>query len=230
MTRAQLDLDESDLPNPLLDAYVRDGFNRIIELETRWPFYEWVWDVSAPAAGYLPMPTDAREVTSVMGPYGRLMHIDARHAEDWFGYGGGSSTPGYWSQLASSIQLWPQPMSEAMMLRLRGWRKPADWVGQGASANVDADDRLHLPIVWYCCAVGYAQQEDEVLEKVYMDRFNQSVIIAHDDVMRPWSGTPKIVNGYGNVAVNRQQFVLAGSATGPNTPGSPNTGINGGTP
>ena len=59
---------------------------------------------------------------------------------------------------------------------------------QGASAEVDADIRLHLPIVWYACSLGYAQQEDEVLEATYMNRYHEAVQIAHDSVMRPWTG------------------------------------------
>jgi hypothetical protein len=232
MTRTQLDLDESDLPDALLDNYVRDGFERIIGLETRWPFYEWVWDITAPPEGYFNLPVDAREVTSVMSQQGRIVHVDARHAEDLFGFtGGGTAQPMYWSQLASSIQLWPQPIGAALPLRLRGWRKAADWVTNGAAAEVDADERFHLPIVWYCCSAGYAQQEDEVLEATYMARFTQSLTLAHDSVMRPWSGTPKIMNGYQGWLLQRPaQFTFG--PTSPGTPGSPNTGLvyNGGTP
>lgn len=231
MVRSQMDLDETDLPDPLLDNYVRDAFNRIVGLETRWPFYEWVWDVTAPSAGYFNMPVDAREVTSVMSAQGRIAHIDSRHAENLFGVaGGGASQPTYWSQLGNSIQLWPQPIGAALPLRLRGWRKPADWVATGASAEVDADERLHLPLVWYCCSAGYAQQEDEVLEGTYLSRFNDSVMQARMSVMRPWSGTPKIVNGYsGWNRLPSSIFTL--SATSPGTPGSPNDGnLNGGTP
>ena len=76
-----------------------------------------------------------------------------------------------------------------------GFRKPSDWIAGGASSDVDADERLHLPIAWYACSVGYAQQEDEVLEVTYQNRFRESVSIVQAAIMRPWTGGPKILNG-----------------------------------
>lgn len=199
--RTQLDLDETDLPNTLLDVYLQDGYDRVINLETQWPFFEVLWTLPVPvgSAG-VPLPVDAREVVSIIGPSGRVSRVDARHAENsWWGVGTSTGTPIVWTQVGQLLYFYPPP-SAATTYQARGYRRPIDWVTQGASAEADADDRLHIPITYYACSVAYAQQEDEVLEATYMNRFRESVTVAHDAVMRAWSGAPKIVNGYAGFA------------------------------
>jgi hypothetical protein len=39
--------------------------------------------------------------------------------------------------------------------------------------------------------LGYAQQEDEVLEATYLNRFKETVGQARDSIMRVWSGQPR---------------------------------------
>ena len=193
--RTQLDLDETDLPDVLLDAYVQDGYDHIINLERRWPFFETLWDqIIVPAGGVFTLPVDVDVIESMMTYSGqRLWHVDMRWAEDNVGLGA-AGTPGYWGRVNRQVRLWPKPSSE-LTLRARGFRLPSAWIAAGASSEVDADVRLHLPICWYCCSVGYAQQEDEVLEATYMNRYREAVTLAHDAVMRPTRGNPKILNG-----------------------------------
>lgn len=193
--RTQLDLDETDLPDVLLDTYVQDGYDHIINLERRWPFFETLWtEISVPADGVFTMPVDADVIESLMTTQGqRLWHVDIRWAEDNIGISA-SGTPGYWAEVGRQIVLFPKPTA-TMTLQGRGFRKPSAWIAQGASAEVDADLRLHVPICWYVCALGYAQQEDEVLEATYMNRYREAVTLARDAVLRPWTGQPKILNG-----------------------------------
>jgi hypothetical protein len=193
--RAQLDVDEEELPNPLIDLYARDGFEHIINTETRWPFYEQLWRDQVATDGLLTVPTDAREIVSIVGPNGRLERIDNMHVERLYNQPIGSASAQFWSQLGPTIYLWPPPSGD-WTVTLRGYRAPTDWVSQGAGAEVDADERLHLAIIWFCCSVAYAQQEDEVLEATYMQRFNDTAGIARDSIMRVWTGRPKQVNRY----------------------------------
>ena len=193
--RTQLDLDETDLPDILLDTFVRDGYDHIINQERRWPFFESMWLLSTNTDGTATLPVDADVVESLMTEDGqRLWHVDMRWAED--NYGGSTTTgsPTYWSQLGRTIYLYPAP-GDALALRARGYRMPTDWINQGASAEVDADIRLHIPVTYYACSMGYAQQEDEVLEQTYMNRFREATTLAKDAVMRSWTGSPKIMFG-----------------------------------
>ena len=40
MVRDISDLDTVDLPNSLLDTFIKEAFQRIVALERRWPFYQ----------------------------------------------------------------------------------------------------------------------------------------------------------------------------------------------
>jgi len=196
--RTQLDLDEEDLPNPLLDVYIRSGFEQIINIETRWPFYEQMWLGQTAVAGVMPLPAEVREIVSVIGPNGLMTKLDELHVERAFApysSSGGATAAQFWSQIGTNLYFWPGVPSP-VNYDLRGFRQPTDWVSQGAGAEVDADTRLHLPLVWYCCAVAYAQQEDEVLEQTYMNRFRDEATRAAEAVMRVWTGQPKILNAY----------------------------------
>ena len=195
--RTQLDLDEEDLPNLLLDMFLQDGYDRIISLEVRWPFFETLWQVPViGGAVSVELPANARMVESIFGPNGRILRIDSRACRGRFRFAAVRSR--WHPAILDPDRQHDLSVARAgranTTLRMRGFRAPTDWIAQGASAEVDADIRLHLPIVWYACAVGMAQQEDEVLEATYMNRFRESATIAHDDVMRPWTGGPKILN------------------------------------
>lgn len=196
MTRAQLDLDDTDLPDALLDNFVRDGYERIINMERRWPFFEQTWTVPVAAGDPLIMPIDLAEADSLVGTNGKRLHrVTRRWAEDRFNVVTPTTgtTGGFWYPLGRQIYVLPN-VSVAETYQIVGFRLPSDWVSLGASAEVDADPRLHMAIVWYACSAGYAQQEDEVLEQTYMNRFRESAGIAHDAVMHPWSGQPRQVS------------------------------------
>jgi hypothetical protein len=193
--RTQLDLDETDLPDILLDVFIRDGYDHIVNLERRWPFFEVIWLLTADVDGTVILPLEADVVESVIAQDGhRLWHADTRWIEDNFAGSTTTGTPAYWSQINRTMYIWPKPTA-VFPLQARGFRKPADWVAAGASAEVDADVRLHIPVAYYACSMGYAQQEDEVLEQTYMNRFREAVTVAQAAVMRAWTGQPKILNG-----------------------------------
>jgi hypothetical protein len=101
-------------------------------------------------------------------------------------------TPAYWGVLNRRIKTWPAPSTTSTMSAL-GFRGGADWIALGASSECDADRRLHIPICWYAASLGYAQQEDEVLESTYLNRYRESATMARDTIMRTWSGQPKQV-------------------------------------
>lgn len=191
--RTQLDLDETDLPDLLLDRYLQEGYDRIIALETRWPFFETVWFFTTSADGTIILTPDVEVIESLLASDGhRLVRVDSRWAEDR--YYSTTGTAGTWSQINRTVHLHPRPAMGQVMYA-RGFRKSSDWIAGGASSDVDADERLHLPIAWYACSVGYAQQEDEVLEVTYQNRFRESVSIVQAAIMRPWTGGPKVLNG-----------------------------------
>lgn len=188
LVRTQLDLDDTDLPNLLLDAYLQEGYDRAIELEQRWPFFASQWDINFDANGVAPMPVDANHVL-MMTAGGRILdRIDARQAFEWFTpdtIGSASA----WTQINRQLQVYPAP-GDVLAVHATGYRMGSDWIGEGASGECDADRRLHIPICWYACSLAYAQQEDEVLEQTYLNRFKEGAALARDIIMRPEPTAP----------------------------------------
>ena len=196
LVRAQLDLDDTDLPDVLLDAYIQEGYDRVLELEQRWPFFEVRWSVYVPAEGEVEMPDDAAYIEMLIDSAGRILpRIPARLAVMSFPPGNTpTGSPAYWSRINRSIVLVPAS-SQITTLTAVGYRQGSDWIGVGASGECDCDRRLHIPICWYACSLGYAQQEDEVLEQTYLNRFKDSAAQAREAIMRPSVTAPKQV-GY----------------------------------
>lgn len=223
--RTQLDLDEDELPNGLIDLYLYDGFNQIVGLETRWPFYESSWTVTVDTPTFTLDPTIG-ELNLVSTAGEQLVHLDDLHENRPTSETVG--TPKYWAQIEGSVWLWPSPSGPTELL-LRGWRKPTDWIAQGAGGEVDADPRLHTALIWFACALAYAQQEDEVLEQTYMARYRETVALAHQAIMRSWTGQPKVLNRYrslatvgsGTSAWSPTSFSVPGPDGAPGPPGPP---------
>jgi hypothetical protein len=195
--RAQLDLDEEDLQNPLVDLFLREAFEQTINLERRWPFYETYWDVSADDGKAVDLPEDVAGIASVLEEATRspLLHVSHQMAEENFRGVMGHGRPRFFSVWGRNLYLWPGA-DQLRAYTIRGYRKARDWVSEGASAEVDADERLHLPLVHYACSRAYAQQEDEVLSATYLDTWSRTVEAARQAIMRPsFQGLSQL--GYG---------------------------------
>jgi hypothetical protein len=84
------------------------------------------------------------------------------------------------------IYLWPQVTFTADRdYRLRGYRSATDWLAGPSTTEPDCDERLHLPLAHYAIALSYAKQEDETLERTYMERWQRDVEIIRKIIMDP---------------------------------------------
>ena len=201
--RMQLDMDEEELPNAMLDAYLQEAFDRTIAMENRWPFYENRWGVakiSTSESITIPDDCDPAGIMSLQDTTNgvRLMQVANELAEDYFvGQASVSANPLYYSIFGRAIYIWPPFESGAADrgYNLRGYRYPKDWIALGAAEPPDADPRLHQLLAHYAIALAYAQQEDEVLEDVYMKRWQTSYLTAHSAICSPRHHRPLIFNG-----------------------------------
>lgn len=194
--RLQMDLDEDDLPDGVLDPFIREGFDHTFALEQAWPFFETVWELplTSPATtlakpATLGAPVSLRNVDSNK----RLVHIDQRLAEDSFEGTQAAGEPILFSLWGDTVYLWPHPTAADRNYELRGYRKPA-WTGV-AGDELDGDDRLHPAVAHYATALAYAQQEDPELEATYMQRWARSADEIRKDLMRPHHHEPLVLNG-----------------------------------
>lgn len=200
--REVVDMDSTDISDALLSMYITDGYDRIITLERRWPFFEKSWTLTTvdgqaayPIAGI--GDGDVREITSVLDSSAggiRLTLIDHADGEAlWLGANDQAGTPRHFSIWQQSIYLWPKP-DGARTLSLRGYRKPTDWESD-ATAQVDADDRLHQALVYYAIANVYQLQEDLEVAQFYRQSFDESVRLAVSDILRVPSHRPLVLSG-----------------------------------
>ena len=198
--RVQLDMDEEELPNAQLDAYLAEAYMRTISQEARWPFFETRWEVGSIAGAPITLPVDCDPVgidslVDAVNGY-RLMQISPELGEDRFVAGAATATnPSYYSIEGSTLALWPRSTETDRNYNLRGHRYGADWVAAGPATPVDADPRLHFLLAHYAIALCYAQQEDEVLEGVYMTRWQASFGAARHAICAPRHHRPLIYAG-----------------------------------
>ncbi len=199
--RRQTETTEGELPNVTIDAFLREAFNRTIAMENQWPFYEKTWQLTqVNGTSQITLPGDANP-PAFTGLYHQTDKYRVElmaHSQALEFYGGmlaGTAAPyEAFSVWSGKIHLWPEVViATNQPWNLVGFRKPADWLAQGAEAEPDCDERLHMPLCHYAIALAYAQQEDEQLEGQYMKRYEIDVMAARSAIMEPAQDRPLIM-------------------------------------
>lgn len=201
MVRSTLDFTSDDLPDSRLDVYIRDGFNKIINLQQRWPFFEGTYTLTTVAGqrsyALSSIDTNLREVTSIVDSNSVGWRLEYRPHDEleaiFIGTLDSPQRPVYFSLWGQSVNLWPKPDTVYNFV-LRGYRKPTDWVSAGSGANVDCDDRLHYAIVLYALGRVYAEQEDPEMAQWYMGEFGSMTQNAIDNIMTSPTYLPLALN------------------------------------
>ena len=187
------DLDAEDLPDALLDLYIRDGYYRILDLEKRWTFLEKSFTFNT-VANQRAYPIDnftadpISEVVSIVDNTGvgqRLDMIGYDMAEQT--YNGAYDTAGdplFYAVWEDKIHLFPKP-NNVRQLVVRAYREPQDWIT--VDDDVDASPSLHFPLVYYACSRVYQRLEDSAMAAVYKQSFDEGVSLARNNIMKPVS-------------------------------------------
>ncbi len=201
VVHAQTQTTAGDLADPTIDIYLQQAFERTINAETQWPFYEQHWDLTLPAgAMQITLPGDVNPA-GIMALYDvasnfRLGMIGPEYGDDHYaGPQVGTLNPLQFSVWANTLYLYPrvQASDTDRAYRLRGYRRPVNWLT--VNGEPDCDSRLHLPLTHYAVALAYAQQEDETLELSYMDRWQRDVEMARRAIMDPIHHRPLVMPG-----------------------------------
>ena len=196
------DLDEADLPSSLIVSYLKDGFQRIINLERRWPFLETTYTLSTVAdqRDYATSSIgsgDLREVTSILdnstsGNRLSLIAIDEAEAV-WHGSFDTPTRPLFYAEWGDVIKLYPKP-DAVYPLTVRGYRKASYLWTTIMDVVVDCDERLHTAIAYYAVAQAYKRQEDPELSNVYKQSFDEAVMLGRKELMRANGHRPMIMS------------------------------------
>lgn len=174
--RQHLDLDESEIPNSLLDVWARDASIKISRTRKRWPFFETSWVLNT-VNGVRDYPLSSLspscdEVTSIVRDDRRLIFMGRDEAEAaYLPYQTSQGFVTYYNVWADTLRLYPTP-SGADVLQLRGYRKVNDWVAGGAGAVPDFPDDFHDAIRLYLVGMAYMQQEDPEMAQQFIGAFN----------------------------------------------------------
>lgn len=191
--RQIVDLDTEDLPDGLLDLYIRDGYYRILDVEKRWPWLETSFQFTTTAnlrsyliSGFTVDPVS--QVVSIVDNTGvgaRLEMVGYEEAEGtYIGSYDTAGDPLFYSVWNDRIHLYPKP-STARLMTCRGYREPTDWITSNGA--VDAHPSLHFPLVYYAVSRVYQQLEDAQMAAVYKQSFDEGVAMAASNVSKPTS-------------------------------------------
>ena len=171
--REHMDLEEEDLPNDVIDRFIREGSKKIETSEQRWPFYEASFTYQTVAG------TGSVELGSIGGNLKRIASIlyDGKPLE-WVSideyddiWAAKSGEPKKYAEWGGAILLGPVPDS-AYDLTVRGYRSQSDWIAEGAGAVPDMPEVLHNTVANWVLYRSYAQQEDPELAHLYRELFD----------------------------------------------------------
>lgn len=199
--RSITDLDATDLPDSLLNLYIRDGYYRILDVEKRWPFLEVTFTLTTQAnvRAYDVSSLTSEPVAQVAsivdntGVGARLSMIGYDAGEGvYLGSYDTSGDPLFYAVWGNQIHLYPKP-NNSRQLTCRGYREPIDWQTEGG--DVDASPSLHFPLVYYAVSRVYQQLEDAAMASVYKQSFDEGVSLAVKNTQQPNSHVPLILSG-----------------------------------
>ncbi len=199
--RNMVDLDETDLPDSIVDQFAREGFQRIYALERRWPILQesYTFNTVANQREYtISTIGDIREIISVVDTStqgARLNLIDYNEAEGiWLGNLDVASRPYFYSFWDKKLQLWAKP-DIVYPMTVRAFRNPVyTWLTNTEEA-IDLDEWFHAILPYFIIARVYQRQEDSDLSAMYMRSFDEGVAFARRDLMKASSAQPVVMSG-----------------------------------
>lgn len=181
--RQHLDLDESEVPNDLLDVWARDATIKVSRTRKRWPFFETSWTLTTAAGQSDYDLTDLNvfdpavdEIVSIVRDDRRLIFMGRDEAESAYlpFQSNSDGYVSYYNVWGNNLRLYPTPFG-ADVLNLRGYRKVDDWVAGGAGATPDFPDDFHDAIRLYLLGMAYMQQEDPEMASQFLAAFTSEM-------------------------------------------------------
>jgi hypothetical protein len=217
ITDLQVGNDPSDdVPSNLVNAFIEEAYQRIFTLNTKWPWYQTIYELNTTAnqrsytTGFTQIATtatgtsvgsdfaDIREIISATNESNggnQLIYIDDFLAQKY--WNGTADTPGnpiYFSMWAGELRLWPKPDS-VYTINIRGFRQPSYAWLTNPGLTVDINDEFHIMIVNFVASRCYQFQEDPEMAAVYMNHFDQGAALARQNITHPSNNQPMVLSG-----------------------------------
>lgn len=181
--RQHLDLDESEVPDDLLDVWARDATIKISKTRKRWPFLEASWTLNTVAGqrdyditSLALFNPAVDEIVSVVRNDRRLIFMGRDEAEEAYlpFQSNSDGFVSYYNVWGDMLRLYPTP-SSVDVLDIRGYRKVDDWVADGAGAVPDFPEDFHDAIRLYLLGMAYMQQEDPEMASQFIAAFTSEM-------------------------------------------------------
>lgn len=218
--RNMVDLDETDLPDSIIDQFAREGFQRIYSLERRWPYLQetYTFNTVANQREYtISTIGDIREIISVVDTStsgARLTLIPYDNAEEiWLGNTDVPSRPYFYSFWDKKLQLWAKP-DAIYPITVRAYRNPVYTWLSNTGETIDLDEWFHALLPYFVIARVYQRQEDSDLSAMYMRSFEEGVGLARRDLMKASSAQPVIMSAGRQYPTMRRWLQTLGATLG----------------
>jgi len=226
-----------DITTDLVNSFIKEGFQKIVALSTRFPYYQSEYGFSTiadirnygtftqtlPAGGGSKTLSDVNQIISVVNNTNSgnaLIYIDKFKLESIFV--GTQDIPGipvYFTFWANTLQLYPEP-DQVYSITLRGYRRPdLDWL-QDENLDIDISPEFQLPLANYVMARIFQYQEDPEMANVYMRNYESEVAIIQANLTAPNSNQPIIMSG--GLQINEGYWYNSNAPYLQVMPGSPN--------
>ena len=218
--RNMVDLDETDLPDAIVDQFAREGFQRIYSLERRWPYLQETYSFNTVANQReytIATIGDIREIISVVDTStsgARLTLIPYDNAEEiWLGNTDVPSRPYFFSFWDKKLHLWAKP-DAVYPITVRAFRNPVYTWLSNTSETIDLDEWFHALLPYFVIARVYQRQEDSDLSAMYMRSFEEGVGLARRDLMKASSAQPVIMSAGRQYPTMRRWLQTLGATLG----------------
>lgn len=210
--RTSLDVDTTDIPDAILDQWIRDGWRRVIRRVRRWPFMEKLTTLNTVGGTanytYATINANCEEIIDLNGPNWRIRQKSPELAERVYPRSyTGQGEPVIWSRWQDTVTLYPTP-GAVYSIQVRYYEKPIEWVtGGAASTPSQLPDDFHDLIAIWALHRAHAQQEDldlaayqkkvfdenlETLRKAFEHRFVDNPLVLGGDSDWPNSSPARL--------------------------------------
>lgn len=180
--RTVADLDATELPNVLVDQWIREAAEKVQRHKNNWPFYQASWTVATVAgtqAYDIPTIGSIDEIESIVASNRLLEGVGYGAARRSFPPPIPSGPPVVWTRWGSDLLLFPIP-SGVETLTIYGYKSPTDWVADGAGGTPDTPAEFDQVILDWATGTMFAQQEDTALAVSYWDKANLRLVELED--------------------------------------------------
>lgn len=197
-----LDIDDDDLSQTVLDGFIREAFDDIAQSDYEFQHFQFdatfdtepgVQSYDLSAIGTDP-PTNVQSIQDVRSDTQQLRPRDHRQMRQAFRQDAThSGRPTLYSRWGNQLHLWPIPDTE-LSIGVTGYRKPNDWIADGAGGVPDLPDEFHLCVAFGACALAYAHQDDHEAAILYSQRNENRLRRLRKQAVRPLDAQPLVLN------------------------------------